>query len=65
MKPRLSEDTGFGFTISRADVAECMIKTVADRASVGKVLGVSIDIDPIADLRPTHVSLSNIVFPFV
>jgi len=31
----------FGFTISRADVAECFIKTVNDRASVGKILGVS------------------------
>ena len=31
----------FGFTISRADVAECCIKTVKDRASVGKILGVS------------------------
>jgi len=31
----------FGFTISRADVAECFIKTVKDRASVGKILGVS------------------------
>ena len=31
----------FGFTISRADVAECLIKTVKDRASVGRILGVS------------------------
>jgi putative NADH-flavin reductase len=31
----------FGFTISRADVAECFIKTVKDRASVKKILGVS------------------------
>jgi putative NADH-flavin reductase len=31
----------FGFTISRADVAECFLKTVKDRPSVGKILGVS------------------------
>jgi putative NADH-flavin reductase len=31
----------FGFKISRADVAECFIKTVKDRASIGKILGVS------------------------
>jgi putative NADH-flavin reductase len=31
----------FGFTISRADVADCLIKTVKDRASVGRILGVS------------------------
>ena len=31
----------FGFTISRADVAECFIKTVKDRASVGRILGIS------------------------
>jgi putative NADH-flavin reductase len=31
----------FGFKISRADVAHCFIKTLEDRASVGKVLGVS------------------------
>jgi putative NADH-flavin reductase len=31
----------FGFTISRADVAECLIKTVKDRTSVGRILGVS------------------------
>ncbi len=31
----------FGFTISRPDVADCLIKTVEDRASLGKVLGAS------------------------
>ena len=31
----------FGFTISRADVAECFIKTVKDHALFGKILGVS------------------------
>ena len=31
----------FGFNVSRADVADCLLKTVEDRASVGEVLGVS------------------------
>jgi hypothetical protein len=31
----------FGFSISRPDVAECLIKIVEDRASIGKVLGAS------------------------
>jgi putative NADH-flavin reductase len=31
----------FGFTISRADVADCFIKTVEDPASIGRVLGAS------------------------
>lgn len=31
---------GFGFTISRADVADFMIKTVPNRASIGKVIGI-------------------------
>jgi putative NADH-flavin reductase len=31
----------FGFNISRADVADCLIKTAEDRAYFGKVLGVS------------------------
>ena len=31
----------FGFNISRADVADFMIKTVDDRSSIGKVVGVS------------------------
>ena len=31
----------FGFNISRADVADCLIKTAEDGAYVGKVLGVS------------------------
>ena len=31
----------FGFKISRADVADCFLKTVADAASIRKVLGVS------------------------
>jgi putative NADH-flavin reductase len=31
----------FGFNISRADVADCFIKTVEDRTSVGKILGAS------------------------
>lgn len=30
----------FGFTISRADVADFMIKTAEDRAAIGKVVGV-------------------------
>jgi putative NADH-flavin reductase len=31
----------FGFNISRADVADCFLKTVEDRGSVGKILGAS------------------------
>jgi putative NADH-flavin reductase len=31
----------FGFKISRADVADCFLKTAADPASIRKVLGVS------------------------
>ena len=31
----------FGFNISRADVADCFIKTVEDRTSVRKILGAS------------------------
>jgi putative NADH-flavin reductase len=31
----------FGFNISRADVGHCFIKTVEDRGSIGKILGVS------------------------
>ena len=31
----------FGFKISRADVAHCLIKTVENRASIGKILGLS------------------------
>jgi putative NADH-flavin reductase len=31
----------FGFKISRADVADCLIKTLDDRTSVRKILGVS------------------------
>jgi putative NADH-flavin reductase len=31
----------FGFSLSRADVADCFIKTVEERASIGKVLGAS------------------------
>jgi putative NADH-flavin reductase len=31
----------FGFSISRADVADCLIRTVEDRSYVGKVLGAS------------------------
>ena len=31
----------FGFHVSRADVADCLIKTAEDRAYVGKVLGIS------------------------
>jgi putative NADH-flavin reductase len=31
----------FGFNISRADVADCLIKTLDDRTSVRKILGVS------------------------
>jgi len=31
----------FGFNISRADVADCLLKSVEDRASIGKVFGVS------------------------
>ena len=29
----------FGFNISRADMADCLLNTVEDRASVGKILG--------------------------
>ena len=32
---------GFGFTISRADVADFMIKTAENRAFIGKVVGTS------------------------
>ena len=31
----------FGFNISRANVADCLLKTVEDRAHIGKVLGIS------------------------
>jgi putative NADH-flavin reductase len=31
----------FSFSISRADVADCMIKAVEDRSSIGKIVGVS------------------------
>jgi putative NADH-flavin reductase len=31
----------FGFSISRADVADCFIKVMADPATIGKVLGTS------------------------
>jgi putative NADH-flavin reductase len=31
----------FGFNISRADVADCLLKSVEDRAFVGRVFGVS------------------------
>jgi putative NADH-flavin reductase len=31
----------FGFNISRADVADCLLKSVEDRASIGKVFGAS------------------------
>jgi putative NADH-flavin reductase len=31
----------FGFHVSRADVADCLIKTAEDRAYVGKVIGIS------------------------
>jgi putative NADH-flavin reductase len=31
----------FGFTISRADVADCFIKTLEDPASIRKILGAS------------------------
>ena len=31
----------FGFSISRADVADCMLKAVGDRSTIGKVLGPS------------------------
>jgi putative NADH-flavin reductase len=31
----------FGFTISRADVAECMIRTAEDRSRIGKIIGAS------------------------
>jgi putative NADH-flavin reductase len=32
---------GFGFTISRADVADFMIKTAGNRQTIGKVVGIS------------------------
>jgi putative NADH-flavin reductase len=31
----------FGFNISRADVADCFLKTLPDPTSIGKILGVS------------------------
>jgi len=31
----------FGFNIPRADVADCLIKTIEDRTSVNKILGAS------------------------
>jgi hypothetical protein len=31
----------FGFNISRADVAHCLIKTAENRASIGRILGLS------------------------
>jgi putative NADH-flavin reductase len=31
----------FGFHVSRADVADCLIKTAEDRAYVGEILGIS------------------------
>ena len=31
----------FGFKISRADVADCMVKAVEDQASIGQILGAS------------------------
>ncbi|MDB6122063.1 MAG: Flavin reductase [Pedosphaera sp.] len=42
-KYRVREDhlPNFGFTISRADVADFMIKTAENRASIGKIIGVS------------------------
>jgi putative NADH-flavin reductase len=38
---RLGHLPYFGFNISRADVAHCLIKTVEDRASIGKIMGLS------------------------
>jgi putative NADH-flavin reductase len=38
---RESHLPGFGFTISRADVADFMIRTLENRSSVGKVEGIS------------------------
>jgi putative NADH-flavin reductase len=40
-RARLGHLPRFGFNISRADVAHCVIKTVEDRASIGKILGLS------------------------
>jgi hypothetical protein len=40
-RARLGHLPYFGFNISRADVAHCLIKTVEDRASFGKILGLS------------------------
>jgi putative NADH-flavin reductase len=40
-RARLGHLPYFGFNISRADVAHCLIKTVEDRASLGKILGLS------------------------
>lgn len=31
----------FGFTISRADAAECLIRTAEDRSRIGKIIGAS------------------------
>jgi putative NADH-flavin reductase len=38
---RISHLPRFGFNISRADVAHCLITTADNRASIGKVLGLS------------------------
>jgi putative NADH-flavin reductase len=38
---RTSHLPRFGFKISRANVAHCFLKTVEDRSSIGKILGVS------------------------
>ena len=38
---RVGHLPGFGFSIPRADVAECMIKTVEDPTSIRRILGVS------------------------
>ena len=36
-----SRPPSLGFTISRADVADFMIKAVENRSSIGKIVGVS------------------------
>ena len=40
-RARVGQLPYFGIKISRADVAHCVIKTVEDRASLGKILGIS------------------------
>jgi uncharacterized protein YbjT (DUF2867 family) len=40
-RQRLSHLPRFGFSISRADVADCFLKLVDDPASIRKIIGMS------------------------